>query len=111
MNFACPRCSQSRAVRETLGMFFENRTKLSRAREVRTALLTFGEELTKHGGRTPQLGYTGDSTRQRFTSKERHSETGLDYFKARFYSSAQGNQIGVKGNQIGVRPAILRFSR
>jgi RHS repeat-associated protein len=31
-----------------------------------------------------------ESTRQRFTSKERDSESGLDYFLARYYSSAQG---------------------
>ena len=35
-------------------------------------------------------GYTGDSTRQKFTSKERDIETGLDYFLARYYSSTQG---------------------
>ena len=28
--------------------------------------------------------------RQKFTSKERDNETGLDYFLARYYSSTQG---------------------
>ncbi|HYV24763.1 MAG TPA: RHS repeat-associated core domain-containing protein [Pyrinomonadaceae bacterium] len=52
--------------------------------------LPFGEELTTQGGRTPQLGYVGDSTRQKFTQKERDNETGLDYFGARDYASIQG---------------------
>jgi RHS repeat-associated protein len=37
------------------------------------------------------MGYGGaDGTRQKFTQKERDSESGLDYFGARYYSSAQG---------------------
>ncbi|MGH9933458.1 MAG: RHS repeat-associated core domain-containing protein, partial [Pyrinomonadaceae bacterium] len=53
--------------------------------------LPFGEELAAGtGGRTPQQGYVGDSTRQKFTQKERDNETGLDYFLARYYSSTQG---------------------
>ncbi|MFY9553175.1 MAG: RHS repeat-associated core domain-containing protein, partial [Blastocatellia bacterium] len=31
-----------------------------------------------------------DSTKQKFTQKERDNESGLDYFLARYYSSAQG---------------------
>lgn len=54
--------------------------------------LPFGEELgTAHGLRgTPGLGYTADAVRQKFTQKERDSETGLDYFINRYYSSMQG---------------------
>ena len=53
--------------------------------------LPFGEELYAGiGGRTTSLGYTSDSIRQKFTSKERDNETGLDYFLARYYSSTQG---------------------
>jgi RHS repeat-associated protein len=33
---------------------------------------------------------SGDMTRQKFTQKERDTESGLDYFLARYYSSAQG---------------------
>jgi RHS repeat-associated protein len=53
--------------------------------------LPFGEELYA-GGRTTNLGYgaAGDNVRQRYTGKERDIETGLDYFKARYYSSVQG---------------------
>jgi len=54
--------------------------------------LPFGEELfAGSGGRTTAQGYTNnDVVRQKFTSKERDSETGLDYFKARYYSSSLG---------------------
>ena len=46
---------------------------------------------TMQGGRTTAQGYgMSDGVRQQFTSKERDSETGLDYFGARYYSSAQG---------------------
>jgi RHS repeat-associated protein len=52
--------------------------------------LPFGEELSA-GSRSAQLGYTNsDGARQKFTSKERDAETGLDYFGARYYSSFQG---------------------
>jgi RHS repeat-associated protein len=54
--------------------------------------LPFGEELLAGtGGRTTAQGYTlSDNVRQKFTSKERDNETGLDYFGARYYSSTQG---------------------
>ncbi len=59
--------------------------------------LPFGEELfAGTGGRTTTQGYpapntTGlDGARQKFTSKERDIETGLDFFDARYYSSIQG---------------------
>jgi RHS repeat-associated protein len=43
------------------------------------------------GGRTTAQGYgLYDGVRQQFTGKERDTETGLDYFGARYYSSAQG---------------------
>jgi len=53
----------------------------------------FGEEVGAGiGGRTTGMGYIGvaDGLRQKFTLKERDSETGLDYFLARYYASAQG---------------------
>jgi RHS repeat-associated protein len=53
--------------------------------------LPFGEELTAPtAGRTAAQGYTGDGVRQQFTEKERDTETGLDYFLARYYASTQG---------------------
>ncbi|HEV7473367.1 MAG TPA: RHS repeat-associated core domain-containing protein, partial [Pyrinomonadaceae bacterium] len=53
--------------------------------------LPFGEEISiGTGGRTAGQGYTGDNVRQKFTSKERDNETGLDYFNARYYASLQG---------------------
>ena len=54
--------------------------------------LPFGEEISSTiGGRGSVPGYGGaDTTRQKFTQKERDTESGLDYFGARYYSSAQG---------------------
>lgn len=57
--------------------------------------LPFGEEIGAGvGSRTVQMGYgASDTTRQKFTSKERDTESGLDYFLARYYSGAQGRFI------------------
>jgi RHS repeat-associated protein len=58
--------------------------------------LPFGEEIqisqsVTIAGRTTSQGYGGtDDTRQKFTSKERDTESGLDYFEARYFSSMQG---------------------
>jgi RHS repeat-associated protein len=59
--------------------------------------LPFGEEIQANDQdpsvprKTPQ-GYIGlaDNVRQKFTSKERDIETGLDYFGSRYYASMQG---------------------
>jgi RHS repeat-associated protein len=52
--------------------------------------LPFGEEIgTDHLPTGLSYGAT-DGERQKFTGKERDSESGLDYFVARYYSSAQG---------------------
>jgi RHS repeat-associated protein len=55
----------------------------------------FGQELfAGYGVRTTAQGYAAntqaDGQRKQFTSKERDSETGLDYFLARYYSSTHG---------------------
>jgi RHS repeat-associated protein len=57
--------------------------------------LPFGEEVAASiGGRTSATGYSAnDPIRQKFTGKERDSESGLDYFMARYYSSSQGRFI------------------
>jgi RHS repeat-associated protein len=54
--------------------------------------LPFGEELfAPISGRSAAQGYAGgDGVRQQFTQKERDTETGLDYFGARYYSHVQG---------------------
>ncbi|MEK6410398.1 MAG: RHS repeat-associated core domain-containing protein [Acidobacteriota bacterium] len=53
--------------------------------------LPFGEEIQAGvGSRTAGQGYVADTVRQKFTQKERDTESGLDYFLARYYSSAQG---------------------
>ena len=54
--------------------------------------MPFGEELgSGTGGRTTAMGFiVNDGLRQKFTSKERDNETGLDYFSARYFASIQG---------------------
>jgi RHS repeat-associated protein len=51
--------------------------------------LPFGEEISAGYGSRP-FCFAPSNTRQRFTSKERDIETGLDFFLARYYSGAQG---------------------
>jgi RHS repeat-associated protein len=68
----------------------------SRANTKRHDYLPFGEELIAGtGGRTVAQGYSGDDVRQQFTQKERDTETGLDYFAARYFQSMQGRFTGV----------------
>jgi RHS repeat-associated protein len=54
--------------------------------------LPFGEEIAS--GMAGRIGSTwgssADSIKQKFTGKERDSESGLDYFGARYYGSALG---------------------
>jgi RHS repeat-associated protein len=54
--------------------------------------MPFGEEIASStGGRNSAQGYGGgDSIRQKFTQKERDIESDLDFFNARYYSSALG---------------------
>ncbi|MEK6408836.1 MAG: RHS repeat-associated core domain-containing protein, partial [Acidobacteriota bacterium] len=65
-----------------------------------------------HGNRSSVTGYgSSDKTRQKFTQKERDSESGLDYFLARYYSSAQGRFTSVDPAGIGkghlIKPQLL----
>jgi RHS repeat-associated protein len=58
--------------------------------------LPFGEDIGNVGGRTTAMGYgAADDTRQKFTSKERDAESGLDCFPNRYYSSAAGRFASV----------------
>jgi RHS repeat-associated protein len=58
--------------------------------------MPFGEEITSGTSvRSVQQGYVDDGVRQKFTGKDRDSETGLDYFIARYYSSIQGRFTSV----------------
>jgi RHS repeat-associated protein len=52
--------------------------------------LPFGEEVGANAGRGSQWAIGNDSINQKFTGKERDSESGLDYFGARYYGSALG---------------------
>ena len=70
--------------------------------------LPFGEQLVAGvGGRTASLGYAvGDGVRQQFTSKERDTESGLDYFGARYFSSLQGRFSGADPLVISTKRVI-----
>jgi len=59
--------------------------------------LPFGEEIGAGiGNRTSGMGFgLADGNRQKFTSKQRDNETGLDFFEARFFSSTQGRFLSV----------------
>lgn len=64
--------------------------------------LPFGEELGAGvGGRTTNQGYVGDSVRQKYAGTERDAETGLDYMRARYYSSLQGRFTSVDPGNAG----------
>jgi RHS repeat-associated protein len=72
-------------------------TKSDGTVKARYDYLPFGEEVESNiGGRNSVSGYGGaDSTKQKFTQKERDNESGLDYFGARYYSSPQGRFTSV----------------
>lgn len=67
-------------------------TKADGSVKARYDYLPYGEQIPSNiAGRAAISGYSGaDSTRQKFTSKERDNESGLDYFTMRYYSSTQG---------------------
>jgi len=88
-------------------------TKSDGTVKTRYDYLPFGEELGAGvGQRTTGMGYSAaDSTKQKFTQKERDNESGLDYFGARYYSSAQGRFTSVDTAGIGkghlIKPQLL----
>jgi RHS repeat-associated protein len=56
----------------------------------------FGEEIDSGwSGRVNVQGYGAGQLRTKFTGKERDDESGLDFFNARYYSSAQGRFTSV----------------
>ena len=70
--------------------------------------MPFGDELGSGvGGRTTGMGFSvSDGVRQKFTSKERDVEIGLDYFEARFYGYAQGRFFSCDPKAMGSRQLI-----
>ncbi len=67
--------------------------------------LPFGEEI---GGLYPASAAVRGTQRLEFTSKERDAETGLDYFGARYMSSAQGRFTSPDVPLIAQRPVIRK---
>jgi RHS repeat-associated protein len=75
--------------------------------------LPFGEEIPAgYGSRTAQQGYIADTLRQKFTGKERDSESGLDYFGARYYASGLGrfNTADTLVGSIGNPQTLNRYA-
>ncbi|HEX8140111.1 MAG TPA: RHS repeat-associated core domain-containing protein, partial [Pyrinomonadaceae bacterium] len=91
-NGAASNNGTSYVTADTLG---STRIVTGSAQEVKSRhdYLPFGEEINAQvvtSGRAEAQGYRTGDVRQKFTGKERETETGLDYFLARYYSSAQG---------------------
>jgi RHS repeat-associated protein len=57
----------------------------------RRDFMPFGEEIQPGvGNRTTAQKYTSDNIAEKFTGKKRDSESGFDYFEARYYASKWG---------------------
>ena len=65
--------------------------------------LPFGEEIRNGQAGRPANGVWGglDSVSQKFTGKERDSESGLDYFGARYYGATLGRFLSVDPGNAG----------
>ncbi|HYG82366.1 MAG TPA: RHS repeat-associated core domain-containing protein, partial [Pyrinomonadaceae bacterium] len=77
----------------------------------------FGQELADSvSGRTQAQGFgVDDELRHKFTEKERDSETGLDYFGARYYASSVGrftstDPMGIKSRHLLDPQDLNRYS-
>lgn len=73
----------------------------------------FGEEIAT-SQRTTGLGYAADTVRNQFTGKERDTETDLDYFFARYYSSKLGRFVTADYMETGswsISPRAVPFGR
>ena len=81
-------------------------TKADGSVKARYDYLPYGEQIgTAISGRGSVRGYNGaGSTRQKFAQKERDVESGLDYFLARYYSSARGRFASVDREGAGANP-------
>ncbi len=66
----------------------------------------FGEEIPAGTGGHTSLWGAADNVAQRFTGKERDAETGLDYFRARYYGSNIGRFTSV--DPVKMLPERLR---
>ena len=66
--------------------------------------LPFGEEITSTGGRTAQWGSTTD-VEQKFTGQLRDTESGLDFFNARYYGYALNRFTSPDPGNAGADPS------
>jgi RHS repeat-associated protein len=81
-------------------------TDAGKAVVMRRDYLPFGEEIgSDKGNRITIAGYGAiPSLRQKFTSKERDTESNLDYFLARYHSGAQGRFTSPDPENAGATP-------
>jgi RHS repeat-associated protein len=68
--------------------------------------LPFGEEIGANtAGRNGQWGAANDAIAQKFTGQERDSETGVDYFNARYFGAALGRFTSPDPGNAGADPS------
>jgi RHS repeat-associated protein len=68
--------------------------------------LPFGEEIPANtAGRNGQWGPGNDNVNQKFTGQFRDSETGIDYFNARYYGAALGRFTSADPDNVGADPS------
>ncbi len=63
--------------------------------------LPFGEEVSGAGGRTTPGFGAADAVTEKFTGQVRDSESGLDYFNARYFGAAMGRFVSVDPGNAG----------
>ena len=77
--------------------------------------LPFGEEIPADSVRTTTLGYKlgSDGFNPKFTGQVRDTETGFDFFNARYYSGAQGRFVASVQirETVGQTTFSLRFAK
>ncbi len=68
--------------------------------------MPFGIEIgSTIGGRTTAMGYgASDGVRNQFTGQQRDTETGLDFFQARYYSNSHGRFLSADPLQASADP-------
>jgi RHS repeat-associated protein len=67
--------------------------------------LAYGTEInSSYAGRTNPWGGTSDNDNERFTGQQHDSESGLDYFNARYYAAALGRFTSPDPGNAGADP-------
>ncbi|SRR5579875_1450158 len=90
------------AIAQELGFFSVSDTQMWRRR----IICRFGEEIPAgYAGRSASLLFgASDGIEQKFTGQVRDSETGMDFFAARYYASAVGGFTSPDPMNLGANP-------